>query len=927
MKRTMKFLAAAIVLLFMVMGAHAQNSVLSSGDWYKVSVEETGVHQITYDDLVSYGIDPGQINPKHIRLYGNGNGMLPEANDEFRYDDLQENSIFVSGEDDGVFDPGDFILFYGQGPTEWELNEETGLFEHQVNLYSDSTYYFINTDLGLGKRIGDAEEPSGDPTHYVSAFNNYLVHELELENLISSGKDWYGERFGEATNYNFAYAFPGLYVNQKIHLKSVFAHRSFEIGEMEITHDGSPISNVILTTVAPSSVIYARGKTDTVSFYLNYPGFDLAFTYPLPADSSKAWLDYFELNFETGLVQDYDQFGFRDVTSVGEGNISMFEIGGADANIEVWDVTDPLNVNRINGSFTGSDYGFKIETDNLHEFVAFNDEGFLSPGFSGMIQNQNLHGAEAVDFVIVSNELFMDAANELGQFHENNDGLSWMVVTPNQLYNEFSSGSQDVSAIRDFVRNMYVGSNGQQPKYLLLFGDGSYDPKNRVENNTNYIPVFQTKESLNRAGSIVTDDYFGFLDEDEGDDATGTLDIGIGRIPVKTANEASDFVSKIIHYATSTETFGDWKNNVCFVADDEDGNLHINQADSLDYYMADYNNKKLYFDFYEQVQTAEGPRYPEAKTILGQQVEDGVFVVNYTGHGHYYGWASEKVLESEDIQSWDNVDKLPLMITATCDFVHFDNPAFVSGAELAVLKSGGGVIGLIGTSRLSYSLANFNFSQDLLGILTGADAHTKTLGDFIMQSKPTGSTSTRNFVLLGDPALKLSFPEYQIMTESINGIYINEPLDTINPYGNIIVTGFITDKDGNNINGFNGEMIVKVYDRARVDSTMGNDPNSVVAGFSVQETVLSEFDVNVANGQFIFNYQLPYQMDPEYGTIKLSYYANDGLVDASGHFSQIVVGGTPNAIGEHKLADEFISFYPTIVSNQLNYLGKQDVDN
>jgi hypothetical protein len=926
MKKTAKFLATAAALLFVGMGVQAQNSVLSSGDWYKISVEQTGVHQITYDDLVSYGIDPGQINPKQIRLYGNGNGMLPEANDEFRYDDLQENAIFVSGEDDGVFDPGDFILFYGEGPNAWKLSEETGLFEHQVNLYSDYTYYFLNFDLGDGKRITDIEEPIGDPTINVSSFDNYFAHELDLENLINSGKDWYGEKFSETTNYNFDLDFPGLVPDQNVHLKFGVANRSDVDAHMELSVDGASVFSLPLPSNT-NSIVYARKEYDIATFPLNSTAFDLGFTYDMPTDTSMAWLDYFEFNYKAELAQNENQFNFRDISSVGEGNISRFEIANADATIEVWDATDPLNVGRVNGSFTGSDFGFKIETETLHEFVAFNEEGFLTPGFSGMTENQNLHGADPVDFVIISNEQFLDAATWLAQFHETNDGLSWMLVTPNQIYNEFSSGAQDVTAIRDFIRKMYTDSEGEQPRYLLLFGDASYDPKSRIANNTNYVPTFQTKESLNRVGSIMTDDYFGFLDEDEGDDASGILDVGIGRIPVGTPVEASDFLNKIIHYSTSNETFGDWKNNVCFAADDADGNLHLNQADSLFYYASDYNVRKLYFDFYERVQTAGGYGYPEAKAILNQQIEDGVFYINYTGHGSTEGWAEERVLEIEDIQSWGNVDKLPLLIAASCEFTRFDDPAIVSGAETAILKNDGGVIGLLGCTRLGFSQANFALNLRLLEYMANPVEGANRLGDYLKNSKPPGSLPTRNFTLLGDPALKLDFPDYKVRTESVNGINISEPLDTINPADEIIITGIIADNDGNIVSDFSGDLLVKVFERPMIRTTLGNQSSSTIVDIPVQDSILMEFQTSVINGEFEYSFNLPAYMDEEFGKIKLSHYAFSDSKDANGFFSQIVVGGEPNAIDEHKFTEEFINFYPTIVSNQLNYSGKQDVKN
>ena len=474
---------------------------------------------------------------------------------------------------------------------------------------------------------------------------------------------------------------------------------------------------------------------------------------------------------------------------------------------------------------------------------------------------------------------------------------------------------------------MYLKSSGLQPKYLLLLGDGSFDPKDRIEDNTNFVPTFQTQESLNQAASVVTDDYFGLLDEDEGYDASGILDVGIGRIPVKTAIEASGLVNKIVHYATSADTFGDWKNDVCVAADDADGNLHLSQADSLVYYMADYNVKKLYFDFYERVQTTEGYRYPEAKLILNQQIENGVFFVNYTGHGSYEGWASERVLEVEDIESWGNEDKLPLMIAATCGFSRFDDPAIVSGAEVAVLKNDGGAVSVLGCTRLGYSQANFAINLHLLDYMANPVEGENRLGDYLMNSKSTGSLSNRNFVLLGDPVLELAFPDYEVKTETVNGISITEPLDTIHPAEEITITGTIADKDENTVSGFSGALLVKVFERPMIKTTLGNQASSTIVDVPVQDSVLMEVQATITNGEFEYSFNLPSSMNVDFGKIKLSHYAFSDSEDANGYFSQIVVGGKPNAVGEHRLADESISFWPTLVSNQLNYSGKQNMEN
>lgn len=905
----------------------SQNSILTEGSWFKLAVQETGIYKITFSDLVSYGVIPGQINPKHLRLYGNGNGMLPEANVDFRFDDLMENAIFVYGEDDEVFDSGDYILFYGEGPTEWKLIDETGIFQHQVNYYSDHTFYYLTIGTGEGKRIVNQPEPPGDPTQTIQNFNNYFAHELELYNLIRSGKSWYGELFLETTSYNFNLNFPDLLTDFPVHLKSSLANRSFVNSGMEVSIDGDTVSSLVLTSVNPSSTKYAQKKTDTVTFLVNDPIFNLNYSYNQPNDSAMAWLDYFELNFVNDLHLAGDQFNFRSLASVGAGNISRFEISGADASTWVWDVTDPINISGIEGIVTGDQFGFKIATDSLLEFIAFKGVEFESPEFIGQVENQNLHGLEPMDFIIVTHEDFLVPAQQLAAFHETNDGLSSFVVTPKVVYNEFSSGSPDVTAIRDFIKYLYDKSGGEKPDYLLLFGDGSYDPKDRIENNTNFIPTFQTKESLITSSSYVIEDYFGYMDASEGYDGIGDPDIGVGRLPVKSLDEASNSVAKIIYYSTNNNTFGDWKNDACLIADDADGNLHLEQADSIAKIITGYNVDKQYFDFYELVQTTEGPRYPEVEEKISQKMEDGVFLLNYIGHGGDTVWAQEHVLENSDIENWNNVNNMPVLVVGSTQFNRFDNPELVTGGELSVIKNNGGVIGTLSTSRLAYAQSNFVVNQRLIEYFINPDIETKRLGDLARYSKPPAMLTTRNFVLLGDPALKISIPANKIVAETINGINVSLPLDSIQPGEQITVSGFITDFDGNQMNNFNGVLLVKVFERPYIKTTLANQPYSYPVEILMQDSIMMELQAEVVNGQFEYSFTLSNDLNQEYAKIKLSHYSFNETEEASGFFSEIVVGGQPIAINEQKTETDRICFYPSIVNDYLNYNIQQDIQN
>ncbi len=415
--KNIRLFSGVIVLLFAANAVLAQNSILSSGNWYKIAVENTGIHQITYEDLESYGIDPSQVNPKLIRLYGNGNGMLPEDNDEFRYDDLQENSIFVYGEDDEIFDPDDYILFYGESPTEWNLNTESGLFEHEVNLYTDYTYYFIATDLGEGKRIETQFSSIIPPTYTSTSFNDYIYHEMELENLIHSGKKWYGERFEETTEYTFPIIFPNLIITSAINLHVSAAARSEVSSLMVISIDNEPIDTLTFFPVNFSNINsdYAKNKELTTWFNVNDPDFEFKFNYNQPNDSAVAWLDYFTLNAKRNNIFETGQMKFIDIESAEPGKVTLFQITSTN-DVSIWNISDPLNPTSIDYFYSNGSVEFTLETDSLLEFTVFDESQFYTPQFENTVANQNLHAIEPPDMVIITHEDFLSEVQQLAEF-------------------------------------------------------------------------------------------------------------------------------------------------------------------------------------------------------------------------------------------------------------------------------------------------------------------------------------------------------------------------------------------------------------------------------------------------------------------------------------------------------------------------------
>ena len=875
---------------------YADHSVLKEGTWYKFKVSESGLYHITYNDLINIGLDPSSINPKKIRLFGNGGGMVPEPNDVFRKDDLQEIAVIVEGEDDGTFDVNDQIIFYGQSPNTWE--EVLNVFLHQVNLYDEFNYYYLSLSDEDGKRMNTVGSLTENPDHIRTTFNDYQVYEDENYNLIMSGKTWFADEFGESNIRNYSFSFPEIDTTKTVTVKVGFANRTFYNDVMIVRINNELTDTITMTAVNPGETRFANKKKKTMTYSASGPEINVELEYVPFSSASRAWLDYVNINVTSKLNLTQGQVCFRDLTSSDQNDVTEFHVGNANGSTRILDVTSHNDPFIISSQFADGIAKFRVATDTLREFIAFDGSLFRQTEYVGTVENQDIHGFGPVDYVIVTHPLFREQAERLKSLHETLDGFKTLLVEPAKIYNEFSSGKQDPTAIRDMMKMFYDKYPDNPPRYLLLFGDGSFDPKDRLENNTNFVITFQTEESLITSSSYVIDDYFGLLDVNEGEDARGYLDIGIGRIPSQTVEEAEIVVNKIFQYVSRDGSqFGEWRNKICMIADDEDGNLHLEQADSLadgtGFIPDEYNKVKVYLDAYQQEKTPSGERYPDVHEKIKDQVNDGALLVNYIGHGGTGGWAHERILQQADIVTWSNKDKLPVFITATCEFTRFDEPEIYSGGELVLLNPEGGGIALFTTTRLAYAQSNFRLNERIYArAFTPVDGKMPYLGDLIRESKPPNQLTTRNFVLLGDPAVRMVYPEYNITTKTINGKPVEAHItDTLRSLQQITIDGEITGVNGEEMNDFNGYIIPVVYDKETIYKTIGNDPASYPVEFGNQDKIVWSGIATVVNGRFTFSFVLPKDMALNYGTGKISYYAYSNDRDAGGEFSDFIIGG------------------------------------
>ena len=886
-----------------------ENSVLASGKWYKMSLSSTGIYKITYAELSSMGVPVASINPKNIRLYHNGGGVLPVINSEKRHDDLVEIPIFVSGENDGSFDMEDYIVFYGRGPV--TFRNVNGIYEKISNPYSDYSYVFLTTDLGEGKRIEHAATIAEAPDVDVDSFLDYKIIEDDAYNLNNMGATWYGDKFDVVLSRSYSFNFPNLIKNKKCNLYSEVASRNFSRSEFIYKVNGNPIYKLNSTTSVGQYLFANMLKTGNVKFNSDKDMITVDLSYSRNTSNSTAWLDYITVNAWRELKFTGNMMLFRNPDCFNNEKIYSYKISDVNKSLQVWDVTNPTEPKSLKLEFSSNMASFKTRGSNQNEFIAFDGSEYKTVTFVATVANQNLHSKYDFDYLIITHPDFYSQSLRLKEVHSRIDDLKIEIVTPQQIYNEFSCGAQDISAIRDYIRMLYKKSN-KRLRYVLLFGDASYDFKNK-SGQVCFIPSYESSISCS-SSCVVSDDYFVCLDDNEGImDNTSSIDLAIGRMPVTTQEDASAMIDKIEQYITiNEESAGPWRKNITFVADD-DHTYYMNHAEQLERIIRsnggeDIDIDKIYLDAYPQVATSSGQRAPECNAAITNRVELGASIINYIGHAGEVGWAAERILTNDDILSWRNSPKLHFMITASCEFSRFDDHTRTSAGEYVFLNHHGGAIAMMTTSRVTYASDSFELMKLFYKHLFDMDGGKYiTLGDAYVYAKQAGEGSSKVYVYLGDPALRLNYPENTIEITSINNHDVRQNsvsslfcddsisisnfvmLDTLNALQNINITGVINDVYGTQMSDFNGVIYINVYDKDVTYNTYGNEDN--VYSFKLRNSVIYTGKAEVKNGVFSASFTLPKDINYSYGRGLISLYAYSDNADARGCYSNVIVGG------------------------------------
>lgn len=892
------------------------NSALANGDIYKFSVQNSGVYKLDAGFLGELGVDLGSVDPKKISIWGNGGGLLPKTIAIERIDDLEENAIYLEGEQDGSFDGSDYILFYAIGVDKADFDEEEGVFEVQNHIYSDKAYYFLKIGPTNGKRVGDVEN-SQSPEIVLDDYLAYGRYEEDKSNLLDnyiyasgSGSQWFGDYFGVTRdrNYRDLFRFQNVLTSKEANFKVGFVVRkdggtgassNLEVsagGELFIQNFPGVHADDIESTFAYSRSIQEDffPDNDEVNIQLSYPN--------SPGGNSEAWLDFIQLNVWSRLQYNNTTLTFHQPECIDYNNPG-FELSNVSGDIKIWDITEPYNISNIIYRNNNGTASFVSNGGELKSFVAFDPNGSHNiPEVVGKIENQNIHSIVSCDLLIVYPLEFEEAVQKLKAQRESHNGYVVETVSLDKIYNEFSSGAQDISAIRDFAKMLL--ERDVNFKYLLLFGDGSFDYKNitEFEEDHNKVPVFETDNSLHPIESFPTDDFYALLSDDEGDNLNGAMDIAVGRIPVLSLEDADFIVDKIIMYDTDPDMLGNWRINLTYVADDEDTNTHLNQSDRIaedvydDYRV--FNANKIYADAYLQETTPAGVFNPDVNEAINSSMFKGNMVVNYLGHGGPKGWGHERILTFNDINRWTNMESLPVFITATCSFTGYDDPRILSAGERVFLSKTGGAIGLFTTVRAVYSNSNEQLTRSVYAhIFNKQNNEPPTLGEILQKAKNTTTASTinsRKFTLIGDPSMQLALPKFEVVTTKVNGKPVNNTIsDTLRALDRVSIEGEITNAAGQRLSNFNGEVFPTIFDKRVEEKTLGQDLGSSAKNFKQQKNIIFKGAASVSNGTFKFDFVVPKDINYTFGEGKISYYAHDGTsLDAAGFFDKIVIGGT-----------------------------------
>ena len=890
------------------------NSVLANGTWVKFEAPEEGIYKIDYSMLSSYGIDPAAVDPRTIKIYNNGGKPLPESTADERPSDLVENAIVVVGEADGKFDQGDYILFYGRGNNFWDYDTTANSIKRVFNIYTNHNYYWITSGGAAGKRAADKASLSQTGAYEQNSTRAFDSREDEKINILNSGRNFLGDEFNNVVTTNS-------YTNKldgRINTVPVEYHLSFVSASqnptaIDVYENNSRIWHLNMPT-AVSEYIEGKQYTTTVFYNGSLPDnrSNLHFNFTPNSASAKGYLDYYEILYQKELkaFNDFILFFSKDTSAVIQYNLTGF----TNSNIKVFDVSDYSGMKQVtNAQISGGEYHFQAseQEGKVSKYIAVTGDQYKSPVNPQEAGNSNLHGiADGAKFIIITHKNFREAADRLKNYRENQspDKLSTIVIDVDDIFNEFAGGLPDITGIRDFIK--YAFDNWQTaPEYVLFLGAGNYDYKDILGYHTNFLPPYETRESLDEIYSYTSDDYFVNLGTDS------KVDLATGRITCKTLEAANDVVDKIINYETNSDK-GLWRNLITLVADDayqganyqNIGFTSSSEALANEVIPQSFNFNKLYMATFPIVLTGGGKRMPAGNKAILSAMNEGTLIVNFIGHGAPYVWTDEYIFEQGVSIPQLHNDRYFLLTAATCDFGYFDDPAFISGAEELVLKNDAGAIASVASTRPVFQTNNVLLMNSYFSSLMENwidSTRGIPIGRALYEAKQIYTdTNARKFVIFGDPTLRLLDPAYEAAIDSINGQPVTNGIQ-IKALSHTRISGRVLHPDSTIWQNFSGEGTLEVFDSKRTESIANLRGETVTR----QGGIIFNGRVSVNNGRFDADFVVPKDISYQDQNGKIVFYYYNQQDDGLGFTNKIIVGGTDtSAVNDGKGPDIDIFF-------------------
>jgi hypothetical protein len=899
------------------------NSMLSAGDWYKIEIKDNGdgksegIYKITKSFLEGAGINLSGVDPRTIKVYGNGGALLKEDMALPRPYDLEEIAVYFEGEADGVFNTDDHILFYGKSVNSWSYDSTANIYRHLLNYYSRSNYYWIclNTPNN-GKRMQSINSENGASPYIPSSFTEKLFYEPEENNLIGEGNLWLSFRKSPGQSFEWNISLNGLeagsniYYNVKLAARTICPNSSYFLVKDDystMSEFSFPIGCVIagfnewINTQSNSFVVNASQKT-------NGEQVKLRSTFYASNSESEGYVDYHEILYKrrfNSVAGDFIKFDSPDTNSLVEYNVSSF----TNDNIRVFDATVHNEVKLIQPiSSSASNVKFqKTEIANqLSSYFVVGQTGYKNPtSISSRVGNQNLHGiTDGASFIIITHKDFISAAERIKSRRENGgpsnpEYLKTLIITTDQIYNEFSGGVLDAVAIRDFVKFAF-DTWPERPSYVCLLGDGGFDYKNIQTQGGNYVPAWEkTDPNIHQVYGLTTDDFF--VNVIRGPEIVDRPDLAVGRIPANSIADANTYIDKISEYE-SGQNNGYWKNKMLFVADDEHTTApnceyiyHLSQCETLgeEFAPAYIDKIKVYLVTYPTVITPQGRRKPQVNADIAKYWNEGVLNIHYTGHGSPDVWAHEYVLEKDNILSMlANPNRYPFVSIASCDMSKFDNPANQSAGELFMMASRKGAIGTVAASRPVYAATNAAFFYSVfsnLYIPRDTLLLQKRFGTALFNTKQQISYQDNDakYILMCDPTIRVQMPRFRSHVDSISGL----TGDTMKALSRIKIYGSIIRPDSSKWTDYNGKMVLKIYDTDK--QVVYNEDCSPIIEHHFRQNggIIYSGTQTVTNGNWVAEYIVPRDISYLNQPGRLINYFYNTEYDGAGINRNFIVGG------------------------------------